>query len=656
MAEEIAKNLPGSMRRQEGFIETDGGTVTWLFGHVLRQAEPHEYEEKYKHWRLIDLPILPKQWKLLVSENCRKQFSIVKRLVESADEIIHAGDPDREGQLLVDEVLQYVGITVQDKPIFRLLLNALDEQSVKKALSSLRYNHEYYKLGLSAQARQRADWLIGMNMSRYFTLRAHENGHDRAFPVGRVKTPTLALIVRREREIDSFKPVNHFGINVAFNHKNGQFLAKWKIPENFPGLDNEGRLIDEATALEVLNHFRQSAAAPGTIASCSTVKKVEAAPLPPSLSALQIIAGNKFGYSPQEVLDAAQELYEKKLTTYPRSDCDYLPTSQFADASVIIGHLSASLPKAFDRWIQPANPALKSRAWNDEEISAHHAIIPTGVSCDLNNMSEVTRKVYLIIVRAYLAQFHPIHEYKQTSIEIIFDDHTFTTGGNVVITPGWKLMYDDHENEQDDNEDDKEKLQKLPYLQKGDNVSYIEVNIYNKTTKPPKRFTQATLVQAMRHIHKYVKLDNLKKTLQNISGIGTEATRATIIKELLEKKFMEEKNKSLIPTNAAYSLIDALPDELTWPDNTAMLELELEKIVDGQMTISVFMTEQEKLVKRLCSEKVTIKPAEGITCPSCGKSTLRKIKGKNGNFWGCKSYPVCKATYNDKAGKPDLTK
>ena len=226
MGREIAANLPGPQRKGNGFIETGAGTVTWLVGHVLRQAEPQEYDAKYKIWKAEDLPIVPQKWQLLVAESSAKQFHIVKGLIDKADEIVHAGDPDREGQLLVDEVLEYVG---NQKPVLRILLNALDEKSVKDAIAHLRDNKDFFNLKQSALARARADWMIGMNLSRAYTLAAQRAGHRKlVLPVGRVKTPTLALVVRREREIENFKPVDHYNIKGEFQHANGSFVAQWK--------------------------------------------------------------------------------------------------------------------------------------------------------------------------------------------------------------------------------------------------------------------------------------------------------------------------------------------------------------------------------------------------------------------------------------------
>ena len=234
---ELAKCLTGPVTRRDGYLVTKDGVVTWLFGHILRQAEPEEYDPKYKRWRADDLPIIPEHWKLFVDKDCEKQFAIVKSLIEKADEIVHGGDPDREGQLLVDEVLDYLG---NKKPVRRILLNALDEKSIKKANASLRDNRDFFNLKQSALARARADWLIGMNLSRAYTLAARRAGHERlVLPIGRVKTPTLSLVVRREREIEHFKPVTYYLIRGTFQHANGSFEAQWKPKDTMAGLDSE---------------------------------------------------------------------------------------------------------------------------------------------------------------------------------------------------------------------------------------------------------------------------------------------------------------------------------------------------------------------------------------------------------------------------------
>ena len=376
MARELAACLKNP-QKGNGFINTAGGVVTWLVGHVLRQVEPEAYDPKYKSWRADDLPIVPTRWQLEVAPSTAQQFQIVKTLIGRADEIVHAGDPDREGQLLVDEVLDFVGNT---KPVKRILLNALDETSILRANANLRDNAEFFNLKQSALARSRADWLIGMNLSRAYTLAARLHGYDGlVLPIGRVKTPTLALVVRREREIKNFKPVDFFNIRATFIHANGEFVAQFKPSKkmlDLPAFDAEGRLIDKNFAVDLQKKF-SAAPLDGKISSYKTTERKEAQPLPFSLSTLQVAAGKAFGYSPQEVLDAAQSLYEKKLTTYPRSDCEYLPTTQFADAQVILRHLTGTSNESLKKISSHANATIKSRAWNDKKISAHHAIILT---------------------------------------------------------------------------------------------------------------------------------------------------------------------------------------------------------------------------------------------------------------------------------------
>lgn len=269
MAAEIAKCLPGPVSRKDGYITTGDGVITWGYGHILRQAEPDEYDPKYQKWRAEDLPIIPQSWKLLVADSCKKQFEVVKSLIDQATEIIHAGDPDREGQLLIDEVLDYVH---NQKPVRRILLNALDEQSIKKAIASLRDNRDFQNLKESALARSRADWLIGMNLSRAYTLAAQQAGHRTTLPVGRVKTPTLALVVRREREIENFKQVKYFTVKADFDQDGTVFTAYWKPQEEQPGLDAEGRLADKTIAKELFSRL-QTSNEPATVISCETTEK-----------------------------------------------------------------------------------------------------------------------------------------------------------------------------------------------------------------------------------------------------------------------------------------------------------------------------------------------------------------------------------------------
>lgn len=683
MGREIAANLPGPQRKGNGFIETAAGTVTWLFGHVLRQAEPQEYDAKYKIWRAEDLPIVPQRWQLLVSESSAKQFAVVRQLIGQADEIVHAGDPDREGQLLVDEVLEYVGC---DKPVRRILLNALDEKSIKEAISHLRQNEEFFNLRQSALARARADWLIGMNLSRAYTLAAQRSGHRKlVLPVGRVKTPTLALVVRREREIENFKPQDYYTIKGLFQHANGQFFAQWKPKDIQAGLDPEGRLIDKKIAEAKLAEFLQSPN-DGVISGYSKAKKQELQRLPFSLSSLQVLAGRRFGYEPQQVLDTAQKLYEQKLTTYPRSDCEYLPTNQFKDSGIILQNLQGIAQKQLSAWAAGADSRIKSRAWNDKKISAHHAIIPTRVRADLTKMSIVERNIYFLIAQAYLAQFYPVHTYYQTKVEVTYKDELFVASGRTEIDLGWKALYavkkkngdennagrpdnadgsDEDNNENSENNDNGENGDNgadgnaLPPMKKNDGVQYLSGELGQSVTKPPARFTQATLIAAMKDIHKFVQNPEAKKQLKAVYGIGTEATRATILDELIHKrKLLKEtgKKKYLQPAQSAYMLIDAMPEELAYPDFTAIWEDRLHSMAEGDGSLDEFLQSQVEFTASLCQKaNGTSLAAEGqIRCPRCNVGVMQKRHGKNGDFWGCSNYPRCRMSCDDKEGKPDF--
>lgn len=649
MAAEIAKCLPGPISRKDGYITTGDGVVTWGYGHILRQAEPEEYDPKYEKWRVEDLPIIPQTWKLFVADSCKKQFEIIKKLIEQATEIVHAGDPDREGQLLIDEVLDYVN---NQKPVRRILLNALDEQSIKKAISQLRDNQDFYNLKQSALARSRADWLIGMNLSRAYTLAAQQAGHRTTLPVGRVKTPTLALIVRREREIENFKPAEYFTVKADFAQGDAVFTTYWKPREDQPGLDTEGRLADKGIAKALLE-LLAAATEPAAVSLCETTEKKEPQRLPLSLSTLQVMAGKKYGHDPQLVLDTAQKLYERKLTSYPRSDCEYLPESQQEDAAVILGNLTGLPNQELAGWSAKANAKTTSRAWNDKKITAHHAIIPTVVRCNFASLSQTEQNIYFLIAQAYIAQFYPVHVYDQTRVEVEHAGEKFTGNGRIVKELGWKELYGA---EADDKKEEDSTM--LPPMTKGDLVSFVQATADKKSTKPPGRFTAATLLAAMKEIHKYVKNADWKKKLKDVAGIGTEATRATIIKELTDRGFLREetKKKYLKPTETAYLLVDILPEEITYPDFTALWENILHQMAEGSASLDTFLKQQAQFTAGLCAKaKRASIPLNGdYPCPRCRRGVLQPRNGKHGKFWGCSRYPACRGSYNDKDNKPDV--
>lgn len=635
--------LGDKSRSADGCIHVGSDTVTWLFGHILEQYSPDEYDEKYKRWHIEDLPIVPSVWKLKVKPDAKKQYKIVSALAKEADEIIHAGDPDREGQLLVDELLAHIGV-LKTKPVKRILLNALDVKSVQEALRHIRPNDEFVGLRNSALARSRADWLIGMNLSRIYTILARSAGYDSVVNVGRVKTPTMGLVVRREIEIRTFKPVTFFTPQVEFRHANGSFRAKWKAQEQ-DGVDEEGRILKKDLAEEILT---ASSVPPAKIESVEQKKGTSPQRLPYSLSVLQIDAGKIFGYSPQEVLDTQQALYEKKLTSYPRSDCDYLPENQLGDAAAILKNLAAA-DSSLERFIEKADLSIKSRAWNDKKISAHHAIVPTTVETKLSDLSEKEKNLYMLIAKSYIAQFYPAQEFLSTKVELSAGGEMFTASGKVILQQGWKSLY------QNDTKEDEEEQQSLPDMQQGDSVEFAGGKIVEGVTKPPARFTPATLLKAMKEIHKYVHDKDLAASLKECSGIGTEATRAGMIDELEKRGFIKKAGKNFVPTEIASSMCRILPESLIYPDLTARWEDALDKIGKKEMSLADFGAQQKRFLDELLAgaKEAKIPPSRNLPlCPAC-KKPLRRRKSKKGTwFWSCSGYPDCTKAFADERGKP----
>ena len=681
---ELSQVLPNprNAKRQDGYIIQGDDVITWAFGHMLEQVEPGEYDEKYKYWKFDSLPILPTAWKLKVKSSSAKQFKVISGLIKKATTIVNAGDPDREGQLLIDEMLDYLGNT---KPVERILLNALDEKSMRYALEHMHDNRKYQPLKDSALARSRADWLMGMNLSRAYTLEQQHLGNKVTFPIGRVKTPTLALVVRRERELQNFVPVEYYVLQVQYGHEKGEFWATWKPKDTQQGLDPDGHMLDQTILNNLRDRLMQSPE--GTISLVEKKKKKEGQRLPFSLSSLQIVAGKLYNYTPQEVLDIAQKLYEKKYTSYPRSDCEYLPVNQLSDGKAILSNLVNMGHKELAVWAKESNPTIKSRAWNDSKVTAHHAIIPTTVRCPLHTLSKEEQNIYFLIAQAYIAQFYPEHVYEHTRIEVTHQEELFTTTGRVVIDMGWKALYKKAKSTEESEENQEDEETSLPAVRKGETVTAKDSKVDQRKTKPPSRFTSATLVQAMKEIHKYVKDEELKKQLKDVSGIGTEATRATIIEDLIHNKknpFLKEegKKKILIPTESAYALVDALPDSLLYPDATAQWEERLAKMSEGKEAIDVFLDDQTRFVVQLIEEvkqrvgntpKVPIAKSESVrkgsgvkrnpstaqpigrVCPKCKTGELLLRKGKFGEFYGCSGFPTCKYTENILSSEENMT-
>lgn len=644
----IAQFLPAKPSTEKTHISAGTDTVTWCFGHLLEPADPEDYNAALKRWDAAQLPIIPQDWKLLPRSDAKAQIAIIKKLLHEADSIVNAGDPDREGQLLVDELLEYLG---NRKPVSRIWLAALDEASVRKALGALRSNEAFFNLKCSAEARQRADWLVGMNLTRAYTLAGQKAGYQGVLSVGRVQTPTLALVVARDTEIEAFRPRDYYVLRALMSAPQGEFKARWH-PADSVATDDAGRLLDPAPARAVAAKIEGKG---GRVNKCDVAEKSEAAPLPYCLSRLQADANRLHSYSAQKVLDVAQELYERKLMTYPRTDCSYLPESMFAETAGVLAHLSAN--PALASMVQQASVTIQSSAWNDTKITAHHAIIPTG-ECASTDLSAPAFAIYKMIVRAYVMQFMPPHRYQQIDIEIVIEGERFSAMGRKSLVPGWKALAGDQEPERDDHANrDADEAQALPVLIAGQEIICRDSTIEAKKTTPPARFTEGTLIRAMANIHRYVTDPAIKKRLRETAGIGTEATRAGIIEVLKGRGFLVARGKELRSSDTGRSLIAVLPEAVRSPALTALFEQGLQKIAEGALQEEAFVKAQTDFVRKYvelagsAAVKLRVTP-----CPVCGEGHLRRVKGSKGWFLGCSRYENgCNARYSEKAGKPDIS-
>jgi len=668
VAKAIAEVL-GITGKGDGYIECGTDTITWCFGHMLEQAEPDEYtaddvprnRNGKKVWRIEDLPIIPETWILRPKEDAKKQLAVIGKLIKKAGEIVNAGDPDREGQLLVDEVLHYCKA---NQPTRRFWVNAQDTVTVQRGLAALHENSRYHGWAQAARGRARADWLIGMNLSRAYTLRAQRGGSKALLTVGRVQTPTLALVVNRDRQIETFKAIAYHTIRAAIQHRGATFIAAWKAKPDQAGLDSEGRLINTAVADEIVAKVHNQQ---GRIVEHKEETKTQNPPLAFALSDITVLASNRFGYSAEDVLNTCQSLYEThKLTSYPRTDCAYLPESQHADAARVLAAVKHVNPE-MAALVDAADPTIKSKTWNDAKITAHHGIVPTLHLGSKTGLSERERNIYALIVRAYIAQFYPLHEYKQTSVSVDVAGEMFAASGKVVTRNGWRDVYDLTEDRSDKEEGDADN-QCLPSMTQGEVVTCADVCRKDAKTKPPQRFTEGTLTRAMENIHQFVTEVEHKKMLRDGDGIGTSATRASIIAELKRREFLETKGKHIISTTLGRSVVDALPEVVKSPVLTALYERMLKGIEQGTAELTAFITKQEAFIREqvakantgavtIADAKESVAVSTVYQCMACGTGLARRPSQKKGYFWwGCSNYPSCKQTYPDVKGRPDYSK
>lgn len=649
-ARDIAAVL-GAGRKDEGCLRGDGVAVTWCIGHLLEMAPPEDYDPAYKRWDMSQLPIIPTRWRLNVTERGKAQFKAVKAALADASEVVLATDADREGESIGREVLERCGWR---GPVRRLWLSALDPASIRKALATLLPGDKTKPLYRAGLGRARADWLVGMNLSRLYTLLGRQRGLDGVLSVGRVQTPTLKLVVDRDREIEGFKPVAYFVLDAVFRAHAGTFRARWQARADV--CDAEGRCLQRESAAQVA---RKVQGREGRVTRADTERKSVGPPLPFDLGTLQQEASKRYGMTAQQVLDTAQALYEThKATTYPRTDCPYLPESQLSEASNVLKALAASDP-ALGQWVLAADTRLRSRAWNDAKITAHHAIIPTAATVDITRLSQDEQRLYDLIRRRYLAQFFSDHQYDQTTIEVIVEGEIFKASGRVSRVTGWQVVMEPLSAEESGDDDDTA-AQSLPPVARGDDATVTDIVIHDRKTKPPPRFTDGTLIAAMKSVGKHVQDPKLKAILKETAGIGTEATRPGIIETLIKRGFLKRHGKKqLVSTETGRTLIDALPSPVTDPATTARWEQTLDDIAQGKGALETFLTTQSEWVTELIlagrenasAMILNAPPSTTFPCPACGQPLARR-KGKEGWFWGCSKYPECRSTLPDAGGKP----
>jgi DNA topoisomerase-3 len=648
---DLARVLPGAFTKHEGYLEGPEHVITWAVGHLVQLAEPDEYDPKLKKWRMADLPIVPSKFKLVVrDERSRKQMNVVKRQLkrDDIDKVVNACDAGREGELIFAYLYEAAG---GDKPVQRLWLQSMTTGAIKEAFGHLIPAAEKAKLEEAARSRSEADWIVGMNATRAATIRLRSS-FDGAVSLGRVQTPTLAILARREEEIRAFVPEAYWLVDAVFAAEGERV---------YDGRYHDGSKPRIRTAAEAQAIVEACRGGPGVITKLEKSRKKERVPLLYDLTSLQRDANTRFGFAARRTLAAAQRLYEEHTSlTYPRTNSRFLPSDMRGEIKPIaelVGRHGAYAKGA--AYVASLDVLPFGRVINDKKVSDHHAIIPTRSEHRLERMNDDDKKVYDLVARRFLAVFHPDAEFENTRVETTVEEHVFRTRGRVLLVPGWRGVYgeggEDQERPAREGEEDEGREQQLPKLEADEQVEVRSIQSAEKETKPPRRYSDASLLAAMETAGRLVDDEELREAMKE-SGIGTPATRAAIIERLISVGYVEREGRSLVATEKGLNVIRLLGEHpLTSPSMTGDWEQRLARIEEGADSRSKFMGDIAAFAESTVTEldtklkDVRIPRARLGPCPVCGREIVENRKGYS--CWG-RDDPGCGfVIWKSKAGK-----
>lgn len=663
VARDIARLL-GATDRHDGYFEGNGYQVTWTFGHLCCLKEPQDYTDLWKRWSLAALPMIPQRFgiKLIEDDGYKKQFKVIESLIAGADEVINCGDAGQEGELIQRWVYQKA---LCNKPVKRLWISSLTDESIREGFQQLQDSSNFDNLYFAGLSRAIGDWILGMNATRLYTLKYRDWGSSNVLSIGRVQTPTLALIVSRQREIENFVPEDYWEIktkyrDTIFNSTRGKFKT-------------------EGAASEIVENIKEF---PLTVTSVLKKKGKEAPPRLFDLTSLQVECNKKFGYSADETLRHIQSLYEKKVTTYPRVDTTFLSDDIYPK---IPGIMQAMKPYAgLTQPVLAGKLPKTKKVFDNSKVTDHHAIIPTNVDPASIFLTREEKLVYDLVAKRFIAAFYPDCEFSTTTVMAKVNDYEFKATGKEILKDGWRVIYNkDKSQVADDKESDDDDNGIMPTFVEGESGPH-EPSLLKKTTQPPKNYTEGTLLRAMETAGKFVDDDELRDAMKE-NGIGRPSTRASIIETLHKRHYIAKQRKSLVATPAGIQLIDTIKEELLKSAKlTGLWENKLRKIERGEFSAQQFIDELKVLVNGIVlnvlkdnssttiavpdidskkkekssntnKEKKTRKPRlksiEEISCPVCGKGHI--IKGRTA--YGCSDFNNCNMRLPFDSYPADLT-